>query len=249
MPPDIVFVLVRPAVPENVGAAARALKTMGFARLRIVASSVHRAHQARILAHGAGEVLDGAESYGDLPAALADIDFAVGTSAKARHDKRYLLGPRALRQAIAGKRDVIARAAVVFGSEESGLTNEELRCCHALASIPLATAYPSLNLGQAVMLFAYELSGLSGRLPEPTVGAARRAPAQGEWQALRTRLQRLLEEVGAPDDGVLARWLAERSAVLSSEDVRLAHLLCHMVEQRCAAVAVPHPSDDKADAP
>lgn len=90
---DICFVLVRPAVPENVGACARALKTMGFATLRIVGSDAHRDKRAYILAHGAGDVLDNAQSFPDLDAALVDVDFVVGTSAKERHDRPTVFLP------------------------------------------------------------------------------------------------------------------------------------------------------------
>ena len=79
---DIIFILVRPAVPENVGAAARALKTMGFSRLRIVGSDAHREKPARILAHASNDILENAQAFPDLQSALADIDFVIGTFGK-----------------------------------------------------------------------------------------------------------------------------------------------------------------------
>ena len=82
---EIVFVLVEPAVPENIGASARALKTMGFDQLRLVNTQQHLEKQARILAHGSGDILAQAQAYDSLPAALADIDLAIATSAKPRH--------------------------------------------------------------------------------------------------------------------------------------------------------------------
>lgn len=228
---NICFILVRPAVPENVGAAARAIKTMGFGALRIVDSDANRAKPARILAHGAGEVLDSATNYPDLATALQDVDLAVGTSAKRRHDKRYNLDPAALREVIVGKGATVDRVAIVFGCEESGLSNDELALCHALTSIPLAVDYPSLNLGQAVMLYAWELSSLAPIHKQETL-SAQAPPAVGEWRALRRRLEQLLNQVGAPADGVVAAWVTERSALFTSEDVRLLHLLCRMIERR-----------------
>lgn len=221
---EICFVLVRPAVPENVGAAARALKTMGFARLRIVGSDAHRQRKAYILAHGAGDVLDGIQDYPDLAAALADVDFSVATSAKHRHDRRYNLSPAELRAALAVKGGSVGRVAVVFGCEESGLSNAELVLCDALTSIPLATSYPSLNLGQAVMLYAYELAALP---PPPAVPAD-----AGEWRAVKLRLRAALERLEVAPDSPLAQWADERSAALGRDDVRFLHMLLARLEER-----------------
>lgn len=221
---EICFVLVRPAVPENVGAAARALKTMGFSRLRIVGSDAYLQRKAYILAHGAGDVLDSVEAFPDLAAALDDVDFSVATSAKHRHDRRYNLTPAELRTALAAKGGSVARAAVVFGCEESGLSNAELVLCDALTSIPLATTYPSLNLGQAVMLYAYELAALAA--PAPVAADA------GEWRAAKLRLRAALARLGVAPDSPLAQWADERSAVLGRDDVRFLHMLLGRLEEQ-----------------
>lgn len=223
---ELCFVLVRPALPENVGAAARALTTMGFTHLRIVASNVHLDKKARIVAHASGAILDGVQTYPDLAAALADVDFRIASSAKQRHGVRYNLTPAQLRATLLAKQATVRRAALVFGCEESGLSNEELALCDTLTSIPLATAYPSLNLGQAVMLYAYELAGLAAVQP-----ASMPAPA-GEWRALKERAQQLLGALDVPADGKLARWLDQRSAVLAQEDVRFLHQLLGELEKK-----------------
>ena len=220
---EICFVLVRPAVPENIGAAARALKTMGFDRLRIVGSSAHREKPARILAHASTELLDSAQEFPDLSAALADIDFAIGTSAKMRHDKRYNLAPAELRAAIAVKGASVQRVAIVFGCEESGLGNDELDCCDALSTIPLATAYPSLNLAQSVMLYAYELSQIQRTHEIPSADAE-------EWRALKLRVDNLLKRLDVPADGKLRAWALERLASATQKDVGFLHMLCRHVE-------------------
>lgn len=221
---QIHFVLVRPAVPENVGAAARALKTMGFAKLRIVGSDVHREKAARILAHGSGDILEQAESFADLPAALADIDFSVGTSAKKRHERRYSLAPAELRAGIAAKAGLLRRVAIVFGCEESGLSNAELALCDTLSGIPLAVDYPSLNLAQAVMLYAYELGALRAVPAAPADG--------GEWRALKRRIDALLRDLEVDEGSKLARWADERCAVLAQDDVLFLHQLLARLEER-----------------
>jgi len=221
---ELCFVLVRPAVPENVGAAARALKTMGFSQLRIVGSEAHLDKRARILAHGSGDILDDIRAYPDLASALADVDFSIGSSAKKRHGVRYNLSPKQLRETLEAKGETVRRAALVFGCEESGLSNDELALCDTLTSIPLATDYPSLNLAQAVMLYAYELAALA---------AAPAASADsGEWAALKQRLQLLLATLEIPADGKLARWLDERTAMLAQDDVRFLHQLVSELERR-----------------
>jgi tRNA/rRNA methyltransferase len=222
---EICFVLVRPAVPENVGAAARALKTMGFSQLRIVGSEAHREKPARILAHASSDILDNAEAFPDLHAALRDIDFAIGTSAKSRHDKRYKFSPAQLREAITSKGTSVARVAIVFGCEESGLDNDELDRCDALSSIPLATTYPSLNLAQSVMLYAYELSQIEQFQSEKTADIE-------EWSALKTRVSRLLDRLDVPADGKLCAWALERLASAMQEDVGFLHMLCRHVESK-----------------
>lgn len=222
--PDICFILVRPAVPENVGAAARALKTMGFAKLRIVGSDVHREKQARILAHGSNDILEQAEVFPDLAAALVDIDFSVATSAKQRHDRRYSLAPAELRASIETKAGVLQRVAIVFGCEESGLSNTELALCDTLSGIPLATDYPSLNLAQAVMLYAYELGALQA-LPAAAADV-------GEWRALKGRIEKLLVQLDVDENSKLARWADERCAVLARDDVLFLHQLLARLEEK-----------------
>lgn len=224
MPLDLAFVLVSPSVPENVGAAARAIKTMGFSQLRIVGSNAHRLHKAAILAHGAGDVLEAAQSFDHLEQALADRDLAVATSARRRHDRRYSLEPSAMRAHLLSKAGTASRLALVFGCESSGLSNRELACCDLLTHIPLAAAYPSLNLAQAVMLYAWELSGLEGT-PEP--GAE-----PGSWRAARERLQALWPELDVAPDSPLARWATERLGMAADSDVRFLHLLMNVFEER-----------------
>jgi tRNA/rRNA methyltransferase len=222
--PDIYFILVRPAVPENIGAAARALKTMGFARLRIVGSDAHREKQARILAHGSNDILEQAGTFPDLAAALADIDFSVATSAKQRHDRRYTLAPAELRASIENKAGLLQSVAIVFGCEESGLSNAELALCDTLSGIPLATDYPSLNLSQAVMLYAYELGALQAE--------AAKAADVGEWRALKRRIEQLLRRLEVEEGSKLARWADERCALLAQDDVLFLHQLVTKLEEK-----------------
>jgi tRNA/rRNA methyltransferase len=237
---DICFVLVAPAVPENVGAAARALKTMGFHRLRLVRTGAHREEGALWTAHGSREILEAAETFDTLKDALADRDFAAATTARRRGMKHEYYTPEELLPIIKGKGEELATA-VVFGCEESGLSNRELALCDCVSSVPLAAAYPSLNLAQAVMIYAYALSPLAGNLAAPDgkyagrgrgeAGAVRRLNARSpSFHALKERAAALLYGL-EPAGDLVSRRLLERLGALKREDIKLAHSLCAKIEK------------------
>lgn len=155
------FVLVEPSHPGNVGSAARALKTMGFARLVVVRPRV--AHvlddpDARAMASGADDVLAGAHVVDTLDEALAGVHWSVALSARSREFGPPMLTPRtAAERAVplvaAGQHEI----ALVFGNERVGLSNTDVERCSAIVHIPANPAYSSLNLAQAVQVLAYEL--------------------------------------------------------------------------------------------
>ncbi len=219
------FILVEPQVPENVGAAARAIKTMGFTQLRLVNSDLHQDERASWLAHGAGDILEQTRSFPDLAAALADMDLVIGTSAKPRHGRQASLAPDDVRALLGNKGSAVARAAVVFGREDRGLSNTELALCDLVTSIPLAQPYPSLNLAQAVMLYAWELSSLNAA-QEPALAAE-----AGQYRALRSRVAALLNQLERVPDSKLYDWALERLALLSENDVHFMHTLCQSLER------------------
>jgi TrmH family RNA methyltransferase len=167
------FVLFKPQLPDNIGAAARALKNMGLSDLRLVAPQLRKARHAAVVAVHAGDVLAAARHYPDLAAAVEDRTLVVGTTARGG---LYRSESRPLREAaerIAAE-SAGNRIAIVFGPEDRGLTNEEIKLCQRLITIPAAPAYQSLNLAQAVMVVAYEIMMAAGaaRVPEPPVELA-----------------------------------------------------------------------------
>jgi TrmH family RNA methyltransferase len=153
-PSSVEIVLVRPARPANVGAAGRAMKNMGLRVLKLVGPPGGLAgEEARRLAHGAEDVLNGATVWEDLGAAVAPSTLVVGTSGRPAPEAWT---PRQMAEeaaALAGG----GRVSLVFGPEATGLTREELALCHRRVHIPTDTAQPSLNLAQAVLLMAYEI--------------------------------------------------------------------------------------------
>ncbi|WP_123387972.1 RNA methyltransferase [Paraburkholderia sp.] len=153
------FVLVEPSHPGNVGAAARALKTMGFSRLVLVAPRVPHVQsdpEAIAMASGADDVLAGAHVVPTLADALNGVQWSVALTARSREYGPPQLAPRAA-AAQAREHAVHGDIALVFGNERTGLSNEDVERCSALAHIPANPAYSSLNLAQAVQVLAYEL--------------------------------------------------------------------------------------------
>ncbi len=223
------IVLVAPARAENIGAAARAMKTMGFTDLRIVASEAHLAESARRVAHGSGEILDNITTYETLEAALHDVSFTVATTARSRSKFHYYATPAELVPLMQEKSQWINRAALVFGREDSGLTNEELALADVLTGVPMVADYPSLNLGQAVMVYCYQLASLM-QIPAAPVDQA----DENQLQALRARVERLLSTLNVADDQKMADWIAQRIGLLEQRDTAMLHRLLHDIEKKLA---------------
>lgn len=223
---QLAFVLVEPKVPENVGAAARALCTMGFGELWLVNSDLHTRPEAHWLAHGSDHILDNARIFPDLAAVRNSVDLLMATSAKPRHNRGDWHPPSELRDVLAGKGTSVATAALVFGREDRGLANDELALCDLLTGIPMKVSYPSLNLAQSVMLYAWEMSGLS-----VSAGHSQAARPDAALGALRQRLELLLPTLDTPADGKLSQWVFERLPLLTERDIGFVHTLCGNIER------------------
>lgn len=151
------FVLVETSSPGNIGAAARAIKTMGFGELVLVNPRFPNAVEeeaAVAFASGAQDVLSGARIVTSIEEALQDCNFAAAISARLREFSPPVVSPRAIAEQIAG--DVGLNAALIFGNERFGLPNELVQKCNVLINIPANPDYSSLNLAQAVQVLAYE---------------------------------------------------------------------------------------------
>jgi len=154
-------VLCRPSHPGNIGASARAMKTMGIADLRLVAPSRFPAPEAQWMAAHADDVLANARVHPQLGDALADCVAAFALSARPREWSPQVLEPRAA-AAVALERAASGPVAFVFGAESAGLTNEELFACQFLIHIPTDADNRSLNLAQAVQVICYEVLVATG---------------------------------------------------------------------------------------
>ncbi len=153
---NVYFVLVEPQTPGNIGAAARALKTMGFRNLVLVNPADPTSPEARWMAHASEDILKSAQLFTDLGEAIADKHFVVATTQRERNFHLPYYTPKELAEKVLPI-TVEHKIAIVFGREQTGLTNRELSMCDAVSTVPAHTRHPSLNLAQAVMIYCYEL--------------------------------------------------------------------------------------------
>jgi tRNA/rRNA methyltransferase len=206
------IVLCCPSHPGNIGAAARAMKTMGLSDLRLVAPEKFPAPEARWMATNAIDVLDQAKIHASLSEAIVDCVAAFALSARPREWSTQVLEVRA---AAARAVQLEGDVAFVFGNEQAGLTNEEMLACQYLVHIPANPGFSSLNLAQAVQVVAYEmfmtstpeiaqfrgekpatvadLEGLYGHLEQAAIESEFFDPASNS--KLPTRLRRLFSRV------------------------------------------------------
>ncbi len=196
--PSIRIVLVAPSHPGNIGAVARAMKNMALAELVLVRPRHFPDAEATARASGADDVLGAARVVGTLAEALSGCGFVAATTSRDR-DQYFRVqdvreaAPRIVAQAQRSP------AAVLFGAERTGLTNEELETAHLLIRIPASDAYASLNLAMAVQLVAYELFRARGvRVPAAAPGAAPLASA-ADMQRLFEHFAQVLEQIDFRD--------------------------------------------------
>jgi len=152
------IVLVRPRNPLNIGAAARALANFGIVDMAVVAPFEPTWHEARTSAIGGETVIASARAVPTLLEATSDATLVLGTTTGSRRNLGREILPLPDLPAWLRRRKARGRAALVFGSEKTGLSNDDMTLCHALVRIPTAPDCPSMNLGQAVAVCAYELT-------------------------------------------------------------------------------------------
>ncbi|SFD74035.1 tRNA/rRNA methyltransferase [Sulfitobacter brevis] len=198
-PPTIpAFVLVRPQMGENIGAAARAMWNFGLDHMAVVAPRDGWPNPAAVaMASGAGRLLDEARLYSDLPEALGRTDFVFATTARNRDLTKPVFSPEAAMAAAAEKIASGQRVAVLFGPERAGLENDDISRANALISVPVNPEFPSLNLAQCVLLVGYEWRRAQGDVKAQTVGMAGTEWASGqEVEHLSQHFEERLETAG-----------------------------------------------------
>ena len=216
---DIIFILNKTAVPENIGASARAIKTMGFQDLYLINPQCnHLDKKAKYLAHASHDILEKAKVYPDFQTVRGEIDFLIATTANNKRSANqdfYLT--KEIYSIVEEKKQSTQKIGILFGSEESGLSNQEIQSCDITTSIPLKASYPSLNLSQAVMIFAYELSSLQKNNQESNYEKA----DSKLYSTLKNQLIVLLKEYEVDKSQALYHRILERIALLNKIDSKL----------------------------
>ncbi|HEV8337740.1 MAG TPA: RNA methyltransferase [Candidatus Polarisedimenticolia bacterium] len=186
------IVLVDPRIPENIGMAARAMKNCGLSRLVLVRGADPGQPAACRVAMDALSILEAAETFADLDAAVARSRMVVGTTRRAGQDRRPLLSPAEW------IRDVLPRAAggeisILFGTEKDGLTRDAVDRCDVLLTLGGHPEFPSFNVAQAVLLVAYELFRTA---PEPAEERRLDLASAADREALFRHLETVMLRVG-----------------------------------------------------
>lgn len=227
------FVLVEPRVPGNIGAAARAMWTMGFQDLSLVAPAVSPIDpKAVMMAVEAEFLLKKTVVLPTLKEAVSDCHWVVGTTRRLRRYEKEYLDPKefALWRAGLPENENIA---ILFGTEDNGLSNESIQICHKLVSIPTQGAFGSLNLAQSVQILAYELF-CAGRKPEEK--KMNHPPAtMEELEGMYQHLQDLLSRVGFlnaehPEHPLQILRAALNRTALTYQEVQLIRGLCRQID-------------------
>ncbi|AKQ67714.1 tRNA:Cm32/Um32 methyltransferase [Myxococcus hansupus] len=233
------FVLMRPRNAENLGAAARALKNCGLSDWVWVRPEVEDLEPARRLAVHAQDVLEAARRADSLEEAVSDCVWVVGTSSRKVDGKRRL-PPRAVGE------ELVARApqgpvALVFGDERSGLTNAEVERVHDLSAVPTAPEQPSINLAQAVLLYAYEVRVAMLEAAATPAGPLPAAATDAELAQVEATLENVLTAGGFLVDAQPGRTAVRdlfaplRRSRLTRKEARLWLAALHSVRKRWPA--------------
>jgi TrmH family RNA methyltransferase len=230
---NVSFILVEPGEPGNIGAAARALKNMGFRGLELINPCEFRPEKAKSMACNAGDLLMKARIYPDLSDAVREKSLVIGTTRRRGRQRGLIIAIEdgVKRIMTTAKRN---RVCILFGREKNGLTNREVEACSFLMTIPSDSSSPSLNLAQSVMLVAYEL----GRRTYETAFPA--LVKQGELDDLYKHIHatlRILEYIprGSRDIEkkimINLKHLLGRSG-LTEWELKMLHGICGQIEKR-----------------
>ncbi|MDT8318284.1 MAG: RNA methyltransferase [bacterium] len=223
-PENLYVVLSEPKGPMNVGSVARAMNNMGLKRLALVNPCDYKSEEARKMASGCNDTLLGASVYERTKDAVAKAGFVVGMTCRTGKQRQNILSPEQLAIRLI---DVAPKnkVALLFGTERTGLTNDEIALCDTLVSIPSSALNPSLNLAQAVLLICYEIFKLS---EEGAVSKKEEAElaTSGEIEQMYGHMEDLFSRIGYldpqnPNHIMMAIRNIFARAALDSRDVKI----------------------------
>ncbi|MBN2032198.1 MAG: RNA methyltransferase [Deltaproteobacteria bacterium] len=229
---NIAIILVEPRIPENIGAAARAMNNMGITRLILV--KPENCDLTRILKMATGtsiDIVEEMEVYDRLIDAIGPFHYVVGTTARIGTHRPALTNPRSLALDLVPKAQN-NQVAILFGPEDKGLSNEQLRYCHTIETIPTAR-FASLNLAQAVIIVCYELLCAS-RTPSPEEASPRLAD-KFELEGMYEHLKKVLTKIGFIHPQNPEHWMLNIRRFLSrhplrAREVRVIRGICRQID-------------------
>ncbi len=229
---NITILLKGPKYPGNVGSVARCAKNMGIARLAVVGAGVLSAEEMKLMStHVAADLVENIRYHDNLENVLGEFEFIVGTTSRLGSVRSPVISPRQMAETLC---DVSRhnRCALLFGPEDRGLSNDDLRYCHALVTIPTAETFKSINLSHAVMILCYELLTLSRESGDPfTPRLATTAESEGMFE----QIQSLLSRIGFLNPQNPAYWMVHirrffARTKLQAKDVKIIRGFCRQLE-------------------
>lgn len=226
---NIAVVLNEPRYSENIGAAARCCKNMGIRDLILVRpQNLEMENVLKMATHEAVDVVNNMQIHDNLITALSDFQYAVGTTARVGRQRLTTHTPRQMAEKLVGISQE-NRIALVFGSEKYGLTNDDLRLCHAIVTIPTAD-FSSINLAQSVMILCYELFVCQLDVP---IHVPKQASIM-ELEGLFQHMEELFLKIGLIRPENPEYWMTNvRKGLtrigLSSKDVKIARGFCRQM--------------------
>ncbi len=228
---NIAIVLDHTRYPENIGAAARAMHNMGISRLAVVKPENPDPIRIRKMAtHAAAVVVEKMELFDDLEKALSDFNYVVGTTARLGGRRIFAYSPSTLAEKLIPiSRE--NRIAIVFGPEDRGLSNEDIRLCHTLVNIPTAE-FSSLNLAQAVMVICYEIF-LAAR--EEKIPFVPRLASRHELEGMYDQLKEILVRISFINPENPDYWMNNlrhffNRLPLRAKEVRIIRGICRQID-------------------
>ena len=231
---NISIVLHKPKYAGNVGSVARAAKNMGISKIIVVGSAdLDREAMQQRSTHLAADVLDQIQYVDSIETALCDFHYIVGTTARTGKARGPFVAPRAAALEIA---DISQqnKVALLFGPEDTGLANEQLRLCHRVVTIPTSREFTSLNLSQAALILCYEIfiaSSSAATGAEATPKLARSSETEGMYEQIKD----LLARIGFLNPENPEYWMLDlrrffSRAGLLSREVKIVRGICRQLE-------------------
>lgn len=239
---NITIVLKGPKYPGNVGSVARCARNMGIDRLAVVGAGTLAAEEMKLMStHVAAGLVERIRYHDRLEHVLGEFEFIVGTTSRLGSVRSPVISPRQMAETLC---DVSRqnRCALLFGPEDRGLSNDDLRHCHALVTIPTAEAFKSINLSHAVMILCYELLTVSRESADPFTP---RLATAAESEGMFAQIQSLLSRIGFLNPQNPAYWMVHirrffARTKLQAKDVKIIRGFCRQMEWYLDGAGNPH---------